>query len=98
MRSGGRRQIDEIDSLGGPTQFFVDDRPAAPRQRIGHYQRPCSHSPASILIHPQYRIFANIADAIHVYLAETFRAAAGNPEFTLDRAVVEIEAVAIVNS
>jgi hypothetical protein len=30
MRSGGRRQIDEIDSLGGPTQFFLDDRPAAP--------------------------------------------------------------------
>jgi hypothetical protein len=29
--SGGRRQIDEIDRLGGPTQFFLDDRPA-PRQ------------------------------------------------------------------
>src|SRR6516164_106223 len=48
MRSGGGRQIDEIDSLGGLTKFFLDDRPAAPRQRIGHYQRPCTHSPASI--------------------------------------------------
>src|SRR6516164_9282002 len=61
MRSRGRRQIDEIDSLGGPTQFFVDDRPAAPRQRISHYQRPCTHSPASILVHSQYRIFAKLA-------------------------------------
>jgi hypothetical protein len=53
MRSVGRGQIDEIDNLGGPTQFFFDDRPAAPRQRIGHYQGPCTHSPASILIHLQ---------------------------------------------
>src|SRR6516165_1923229 len=58
--SGGRRQIDEIDSLGGPIQFFFDDRPGAPRQRIGHYRRPCTHSPALILIHLQYRIFAKI--------------------------------------
>jgi hypothetical protein len=28
--SEGRRQIDKIDSLGGATQFFLDDRPAAP--------------------------------------------------------------------
>src|SRR6516225_11180876 len=76
MRSGGRRQIDEIDCFGGPTQFFLDDRPAAPCERIGHYQWPCTHLPASILIHPQYRIFANIAYAIHLYLAETFRPAA----------------------
>jgi hypothetical protein len=60
MRSGGGRQIDEIDSLGGPIQFFLDDRPAALRQRIGHYQRPCTHSPALILIHLHYRIFAKI--------------------------------------
>src|SRR5436190_5107888 len=49
MCSGGGRQIDEINSLGSPTQFLLDDRPAAPRQRVGHYQRPCGHSPASIL-------------------------------------------------
>jgi hypothetical protein len=30
MRSGGRRQIDEIDSLGAPTQFFLDDCATAP--------------------------------------------------------------------
>jgi hypothetical protein len=53
MRSGGGRQIDEIDSLGGSSQFFLDHRSAARRQRIGHYQRPCTHSPASILIHLQ---------------------------------------------
>jgi hypothetical protein len=27
--SEGRRQIDEIDKLGGATQFFLEDRPAA---------------------------------------------------------------------
>jgi hypothetical protein len=57
MRSGGRRQIDEIDSLGGPTQFFLDDRPAAPCERTGHYQWPCTHSPASILIHLRFEDF-----------------------------------------
>src|SRR5215472_4263578 len=46
MRSSGRCQIDEIDSLGGATEFFLDDRPAAPCERIGHYQWPCTHSPA----------------------------------------------------
>jgi hypothetical protein len=51
----GQRQIDEIDRLGGPAQFFRDDRPAAPRQPIGHHQRPCTHSPDSVLIHLQYR-------------------------------------------
>ena len=64
MRSGGRRQIDEIDCLGSPIQFFFDDRPAAPCQRIGHYQWPCIHSPALIMIYLQYRIFATMADAI----------------------------------
>jgi len=49
----GWRQIDEIDRRGGPAQFFRDDRPAAPGQRIGHYQRPCTHSPDSIVIHLQ---------------------------------------------
>jgi hypothetical protein len=45
MRSGSRRQIDEIDSLGGATEFFLDDRPAAPCQRIGHDQwRPLTRS------------------------------------------------------
>jgi hypothetical protein len=53
MRAVGLRQVDEVDSLGGPSQLFLDDRPAAPRQRIGHYQWPCGHSPASILIHLQ---------------------------------------------
>jgi hypothetical protein len=41
-------------SEGGPTQFFLDDRPAAPCERIGHYQWPCTHSPSSILIHLRY--------------------------------------------
>src|SRR6516162_40915 len=80
MRSGGGRQIDEIDSLGGPIQFFLDDRTAASRQRIGHYQRPCAHSPASILIHLQYRTFAKIARhdacAFPRLLAEIFLAGA----------------------
>src|SRR5215470_3819903 len=46
MRSGGRCQIDEIDSLGGPTHFFLDDRSAAPCERIGHHQWPYTHSPS----------------------------------------------------
>src|SRR5215471_19736057 len=91
MRSGGRRQIDEIDSLGGPTQFFLDDRPAAPCERIGHYQRPCTHSPALILIHLQYRIFAKIGrgDPVrsHVAWQKSFSPPRQSP-LTLHRVVV----------
>jgi hypothetical protein len=50
----GWRQINEIDRLGDPAQFFLDDRPAAPGQRIGHHQRPCTHSPDFVVIHLQY--------------------------------------------
>ena len=39
--------------LPAPTQFLLDDRPAAPGQRIGHHQRPCTHSPDSVVIHLQ---------------------------------------------
>ena len=47
----GWRQIGEIDRLGGPAEFFRDDRAAALAQRIGHHQRPCTHSP-ELRCHP----------------------------------------------
>ena len=52
-----------LETLGDVESLpFIDVADAAaPRQRICHYQRPCSHSPASVLIHLQYRICAWIA-------------------------------------